>query len=128
MNSTAKNIRTVVQQYTDGWLSADRQMILSTLTPDCEIIESHGPHYIGTRSISSWIDTWHNAGGRVVTWEITSFSSFEDAACYEWKFCCIWEGTKDSFSGCTIVTMKDGLISSLREYRMTHAQYRVEPT
>ena len=128
MTITADRIRSVIDQYTEGWITADREKILNSLTPNCEIIESHGPLYVGTASIRAWIDNWHQAGGRVISWDITSFNSFEDGACYEWNFCCLWEEAKDSFSGCTIIKMEDDRIGFLREYRMTHPPYPVGPT
>jgi hypothetical protein len=123
MRTTVAEIRSLAQQYTDGWIAADQDKILSTLSADCDIIESHGPRYRGTSQIKSWIEAWHAAGGKVLNWEIKSFKRFEKGACYEWNFSCRWEGKIDSFSGCTVVELKDSLITSMREYRRTHAPF-----
>jgi uncharacterized protein (TIGR02246 family) len=52
-------VRDLVRTYVTGWRDRDRERILSALTGDCEIIESHGPVYRGKDAVARWSAARH---------------------------------------------------------------------
>ena len=122
-----RQARTLIEDYVDGWKTNDRDRILSSLAPDCVIIESHGPTYRGTDLVRQWIESWFSGGSSVDRWEITSFHSMEDTAVFEWDFECTVGGQQYRLDGISIVEFKDGRISTMREYRRTEFPYEWTP-
>jgi ketosteroid isomerase-like protein len=111
--------RALLQRFIDGWVSADEGAILSTLTDDCRIIESHGPAYQGKEMVRQWIADWHSRGNHIEKWVITSFHKSGDWTIFEWVFVYKSKTTGEAFEGITLAKIKDGKISYLREYRAT---------
>ena len=80
--------RQLVEDYVEGWKQDDPGMILDTLSPDCVVIESHGPTYRGHEVIQKWVVSWFAEGSRIDRWDITNFQSLGDVAVFEWEFVC----------------------------------------
>ena len=121
MNQQVAN--NLVTAYVDGWKYNKPEQVLSTLSPDCLIIESHGPTYQGTHHVSQWITSWFQEGGRIQRWDITSFVYTDNMAAFEWRFECSGSWGTGAFDRATLVRFKDNLISYLREYRCTTPPY-----
>jgi hypothetical protein len=115
--------RTLVMAYVEGWKHNNPETVLETLTPDCLIIESHGPTYSGRDHVRQWITTWFQDGGRIQRWDITSFLWAGDMAAFEWTFECSGSWGTAAFDGATIIRFSGDLIAYLREYRCTTAPY-----
>jgi ketosteroid isomerase-like protein len=113
----------LVETYVDGWRRNDLQNVLSPLSPDCIVIESHGPTFHGIEAIRQWVENWISAGSRIDGWDITSFHFLEDAAAFEWDFECVAGGRHYHIEGVSIVEFSEGKISAVREYRRTEAPY-----
>jgi hypothetical protein len=119
--------RALATAYVEGWKSGDAESVLSTLTPDCLIIESHGPTYAGRDQVRQWITDWFQEGGLIQRWDITSFLWAEDMAAFEWTFECSGSWGTAAFDGATIVRFNGDLIAHLREYRCTTPPYPWTP-
>jgi uncharacterized protein (TIGR02246 family) len=115
--------RQLVEAYVDGWRGNDSRKIVSSLSPDCIVIESHGPTFLGIEAIRQWVENWIAEGSRVDRWDITSFHFLEDAAAFEWDFECIAKGQHYHIEGVSIVEFSEGKISAMREYRRTESPY-----
>jgi uncharacterized protein (TIGR02246 family) len=76
-------VRDLVDTYVAGWRDGDRERILSALTEDCEIMESHGPVYRGSDVVARWVDRWNVEGSRVERCEVTSFTPLPGGAAFE---------------------------------------------
>ncbi len=111
--------RDLVDTYVAGWRDGDRERILSVLTEDCEIIESHGPVYRGKDAVARWVDRWNADGSRVERWEVTSFSPLPGGAVFEWSFSCTVAGVRHELDGVSLVEVHGGRIATMREYRRT---------
>ncbi len=107
----------------DGWRNNDPQKIVSTLSPDCIVIESHGPTYRGPGIVQQWAESWFGEGSKVDRWDITSFHYLEDAAVFEWDFVCIVDENEYQLQGISIVELDDDKIVALREYRRTEIPF-----
>jgi hypothetical protein len=116
----------LILTYVQGWLAADRERILSTLDPDCVIIESYGPTYRGRDMITRWIASWFAPGNIVTRWDITSFFATDEACFFEWTFECRYAGDLDGFEGASLARVNQGKILHLREYAMTTPRYEWE--
>ena len=116
----------LILTYVHGWIAADREQILSTLAPDCVIIESYGPTYRGRDMIARWIDSWFAPGNVVTRWDITSFFALDEACFFEWIFECRYEGDLGGFEGASLARVSQGKIIHLREYAMTAPRYEWE--
>jgi hypothetical protein len=117
----------LIRSYIEGWRAGDRDKILSTLAPECVIIESYGPAYTGVDKIARWIDTWLGAGNTVDRWEVTSLDVAATACFFEWEFECTFAGSRSGFLGASIARFRDERIVSLREYKMTDTPSEWEP-
>ena len=124
MHSTSP--KKLILQYTEGWLAANREQILSTLDPACLIIESYGPTYRGKEMVGRWFDSWFAPGNRVNRWEVTSFYTGDEAYFFEWIFECTYAGQQYNFEGASVARLSQGKITSLREYAMTAPRYEWE--
>ncbi|EFH82464.1 nuclear transport factor 2 family protein [Ktedonobacter racemifer] len=113
----------LILTYVQGWITADREQILSTLDPDCVIIESYGPTYRGSDMIARWIDSWFAPGNVVTRWDITSFFATDETCFFEWNFECRHEGGLGGFEGASLARVSQGKIIHLREYAMTAPRY-----
>ena len=111
--------RQLVEAYVEGWRENDLPMITSTLSPDCLVIESHGPTYRGIDTVREWVESWIAAGSIVDRWDITSFHFVEGTAIFEWSFECTADGEHYSLDGISVVEFADDRIVALREYRRT---------
>ncbi len=114
--------KTLIQSYMDGWKMGDQAKILTSLSANCVIVESHGPTYRGIEIIKKWIIEWTRSN-KIENWDLTSFYSFDNMICCEWDFSYIGKETKEKFSGITIAQIDHGKIAWLKEYRMTAAPY-----
>jgi len=113
----------IIQKYVNGWKTNDRDKILSVLTEDCIIIESHGPTYTGKKAISRWIDDWIHKGNVVNQFDILSYYWSKDVVFVEWIFECTVNDKIHRIEGCSIFKFRDGAISFIREYRTTKLLY-----
>jgi hypothetical protein len=114
-----RRVRDLVDAYVAGWRDGDRERILSVLTEDCEVIESHGPIYGGEDAVARWVDRWNADGSRVERWEVTSFSPLPRGAVYEWSFACTVARMRHELDGVSLVEVHGGRIVTMREYRRT---------
>jgi ketosteroid isomerase-like protein len=112
-----------LQEYIEGWRRHDIGAVLSTLTPDCVVVECYGPTYRGRTRVQEWMQAWLGAGGRVDDWTITSSGAAPDLAVAEWVFTCTYGGDTATFEGASVARIEDGRISYLREYATTADRY-----
>jgi hypothetical protein len=118
-----QDARLLIETYVDGWRNNDLEKIINTLSPDCLIIESHGPAYRGIGHVREWIKSWIHERSTVERWDITSFISFESSAVFEWGFECTAGGEHYHLDGISIVELGDDKIIAMREYRRTEFPY-----
>ncbi|HEV2524559.1 MAG TPA: nuclear transport factor 2 family protein [Gammaproteobacteria bacterium] len=118
-------VHNLVQQYINGWRENDLPMILSCLTEDCIVIESHGPTYHRMSDIEQWFEFWLKAKSKIKKWDISSFNFCESkkTAFVEWDFSCISNDIEYAFPGISVIQFVDEKISFIHEYRMTHKAY-----
>lgn len=115
----------LVQRYITGWKENDLTIILSCLTNDCVIIESHGPTYCGIADIECWFQFWLAANSTVTQWDIRSFNFCEPqtTAYVEWDFTCISNNVEHTLRGISVIRFSEKKIAFIHEYRMTHLAY-----
>ncbi len=113
----------LVHCYVEGWKTGDREKILSTLNPECVVIEFYGPTYRGVEMVGRWIASWFAPGNRVTRWDITSLYIVDETCFFEWTFECIYMGDTSGFEGTSIARLQDRKISFLREYAMAAPRY-----
>ncbi len=113
----------LVETYVEGWRRNDLVKIVGTLSPNCIIIESHGPTYRGIKLVQQWVESWIAEEGRVDRWDITTFHFLGDVAVFEWDFECTAAGQHYHLEGISIVEYADDKIVALREYRRTEFPY-----
>jgi hypothetical protein len=118
-----KAAQQLVEDYVEGWRNNDPDKIECTLTPDCIVIESHGPTYRGTAIIRQWVESWFAEGSRIDRWVITSFHYLDDAAVFEWDFVCTVDEKEYQLQGISIIEFDTDRIAALREYRRTEISY-----
>ncbi len=116
-----------MEDYVEGWKRNDPGMIRDTLSPDCVVIESHGPTYRGPAIVGQWVGSWFAEGSRIDRWDITSFHYLDHAAVFEWDFVCIVDEREYQLQGISIVEFADGKIVALREYRRTELPFEWSP-
>lgn len=123
-----KNNFQLIQQYINGWKQNDLAMIISCLTENCTIIESHGPTYHGIADIENWFKFWLAANSQITKWDIVSFYFCEKkhTAFVEWDFSCISNQVEYNLPGISIVKFFAQKIAFIHEYRMTHPAYTWE--
>jgi hypothetical protein len=56
----------LVQQYMNGWKQNNLPLIISCLTKNCIVIESHGPTYHGIEAIERWFQFWVEAKSTII--------------------------------------------------------------
>lgn len=124
MHMNEKQACLLVGDYVDGWVQADINRIIGSLSDSCKIIESHGPTYTGKEQVKRWAEEWFQTG-KVDEWSIDSFfySGIHNTAFFEWKFTCTIDGRTDSFEGASVFQFENDKISQLHEYRMTHPAF-----
>lgn len=120
---TRGNAYKLVKLYVDGWKENNSAKILSSLSPGCKIIESHGPIYKGRNKVQKWIEVWIKSGGKVNRWDVISFYFEADTAIFEWIFDCVVNKKPSRVEGISIVHFQDNKINYLREYRMTKPSF-----
>ncbi len=113
----------VVVTYIAGWREHDPARVLSTLDPDCVIVESYGPVYRGTARVAQWLDAWFGDSNTVDRWEITSLLAGTGEVMIEWRFACTWHGQPAAFEGASVARLKGDKIVYLREYVTTAPLY-----
>lgn len=121
--------RHLLVTYIEGWKSGNQEKILSPLTEDCLIIESHGPTYRGKEKIKQWITYWNQTGGQIKKWDLYSFYSLKNELFAEWFVDLFYDYGRahEAFQGLTIAHVSQGKISCLKEYRMTADPYEWIP-
>lgn len=126
MSISCQFARKLIQQYVDGWKENNLNKIISCLTSDCTVIESHGPTYYSVEDIKKWFSFWLQGNGKVEKWEIASFYFIEteQTALFEWDFSCVSQGVKYHLPGISVVRFIKDKISFIHEYRMTHKAYK----
>ncbi|MDA8204905.1 MAG: nuclear transport factor 2 family protein [Thermaerobacter sp.] len=116
-------MRTLLEQYVEGWKSRHIEAVLSTLANDCVVTECYGPVYKSHDRVRQWMATWFAAGGRVLEWDIRSFVGGRNAAAIEWTFRCWWREDEFAFDGASVARFDGGKIATLREYTTTAPLY-----
>lgn len=118
----------LIHKYINGWKKNDLPMILSCLSENCIIIESHGPVYNGISNVEDWFNFWLEAKSTIEKWDILSiyFCKKEKTAFVEWDFSCISNGAQYSLPGISVIKFDEQKISFIHEYRMTHQAYTWE--
>ncbi len=116
-------MRTLLNQYVEGWISSRIEPMLNTLTNDCVITECYGPVYKGHDRVRQRMETWFAFGGRVLQWDILSCVGGKNSAALEWMFRCWWQECESSFDGASIVWFGDEKIKVLRECTTTAPLY-----
>jgi ketosteroid isomerase-like protein len=119
--------RALITAYVEGWRAGDADRVLSTLTSDCLVIESHGPTYRGAGLVREWLTSWFADGGGIPRWDITSVVRDGDSAAFEWVFTATGSWGEATFDGATVVRFRDDRICYLREYRCTEPPYDWHP-
>lgn len=114
-----------INQYFEAWLNQDVSLLLSVVDENIIVKECYGPIYKGKRAIEKWFAEWNSGTNKVLRWEPTSFIYDSDLAeaAVEWSFQCLFDDKECEFYGSSIITFKDELIISLREYEMKKDQY-----
>lgn len=120
---TTSQAKKHIQTYVNGWKANDAKIILKPLSPNCKIIESHGPIYTGIETIRKWIEVWLRSEGEVTRWDITSFSFIDAVATFEWTFACEVNKKEYYIEGISVVHFQNNKISYIREYRTTKSTY-----
>jgi ketosteroid isomerase-like protein len=69
----AEHAKKLIHLYIDGWKENNEEKIISVLSDDCIIIESHGPRYKGKQQVRDWVTVWKEMKGKVLSWDIVSF-------------------------------------------------------
>lgn len=120
-----KDAFNLIEQYVNGWKQNDLALIISCLTENCVVIESHGPTYHGIADIENWFEFWLKAKSRIIKWEILSFyfCEKEQTAFVEWNFVCISNNIEYTLPGMSVVKFTEQRIAFIHEYRMTHQAY-----
>ncbi len=113
----------LVEQYVEGWKTNNPNDILSALSHECVIRESHGSTYRGKELVKEWVEGWIIAGNTVESWDVANFVYDGGLASFEWDFECTVEGEKKRLLGASIVRFEGNKIAEMREYRMTHAPF-----
>ncbi|GHO56103.1 hypothetical protein KSB_45780 [Ktedonobacter robiniae] len=107
----------LIRAYVDGWKEHNPAKILSTLHPDCVLIESQGQAIRGAHKIIREVEkriAGEYGPWKINRWDITTLVVANELCFLEW----IFEAHK-SFEGASLVRFKEGKISSVREYRTT---------
>lgn len=107
------------QSYINGWINGDKELIVSTLCEDCVITESHGPRYIGLKSIEGWIKDWFARNNLVNRWNVSSFYFADENSFFEWSFDCSFENITYDFEEASLATFKDSKLLAINKYRRT---------
>lgn len=114
--------RYLIQSYINGWKQLDLSLVLSPLSENCVIIESHGPTYQGVEEVKRWINCWIKTGSKVMRWDLRSFYFLEKekTAFCEWDFYCIANQREYVLAGASLVKFSSEKIVLIHEYCMTH--------
>lgn len=113
----------LIKMYVDGWKGHEVDKVLTTLTKECVIIESHGASYYGTEHVAKWMNHWFGEKNIVNRWEVVSFSYENQTATFEWDFECTVHNKIHEFFGISLVKFNEEKISHIHEYRMTGDPY-----
>lgn len=113
-----------IQQYMQGWLTQNEEMLLATLSPKIHIIESYGPEYQGLAEVQRWFRIWHTRG-QVLRWDALHFLHQDEEAVVKWHFVCCYDGNTSGFDGLSLVRFAaDGRILSIEEYQSKADHHR----
>ena len=111
----------VVRDYVQGWKEQNGAKVLSTLHPDCVLIESDGAIIRGAKAIIRSLErriAGEYGPWKIDRWDINTLAASGELCFLEWTF----EG-RHSFEGASVVRFKDAKIIHLREYRTTQPLY-----
>ena len=124
MDAASKQRERSIQQYMQGWLTQNENMLLETLSPGVHIIESHGPEYEGLSEVRQWFRTWHTAG-QVLRWDALCFLHQGEETVVKWCFECRYDGHVDGFDGLSLIRFSpDGRILAIEEYQSKALHHR----
>lgn len=104
-----------IRAYVEGWKEYNTTKILSTLDPECVLIESDGEIFRGAQKIISEVEkriAGEYGPWKISRWDITTLAVADELCFLEW----IFEGQR-SFEGASLVRYKNDKISYVREYR-----------
>lgn len=107
----------LIRTYIDGWKEYNPAKILSTLDPDCVLIESDGQLFRGAHQIIRSVQkriAGEYGPWKISRWDITTLVVAESLCFLEWTF----EGP-GSFEGASLVRYTEDKIRSVREYCTT---------
>jgi hypothetical protein len=108
----------IILQYIDGWKESNITKILSSLSDNCIIIESHGPMYEGRDKVKKWAEQWL-LNGKVIKWDVKSEYVVDNTIIFEWVFQYSSKGKAEIIDGITVAKFKKNKINYLREYKTT---------
>lgn len=113
--------RGLIQVYIDGWKQNSLSQIISPLSKDCLIVESHGSTYRGMDEVKHWVASWIEAHSKVLYWDLRSFYFSENAktAFCEWDFACMINHKDCVLAGASVIRFSGDQIITIHEYRMT---------
>jgi len=118
----------LIRRYFQGWLQQDVSLVLNTLSPGIQVIESYGPVYDGIDEVSHWFNDWHTRRekGKVTRWDIfkVMYDEVQRMAAVEWDFECIYDGNFGSFLGASLFCFDDTKVTCIQEYKMEKEHYR----
>lgn len=107
----------LIRTYIDGWKEYTPTKILSTLDPDCVLIESDGQIFRGAHQITREVEkriAGEYGPWKISRWDITTLVVAGELCFLEWTF----EGPQ-SFEGASLVRYTEDKIRSVREYCTT---------
>jgi ketosteroid isomerase-like protein len=120
---TSSHAHDLIHEYVDAWKAGDAARVVRVLTPDCEVIESHGPTFTGRDDVRSWIEDWNQRSSAVIRWDLHEIVHGGARASVEWRFECVDRQTHYLIDGISMFEFCDGLIAKIREYRRTEIPY-----
>jgi hypothetical protein len=103
--------------YANAWVAHDVDAIVALLTDDVVITTPHGTRISGATAVREWVAGFFASGAIVDDWTVRCLVTGEARAGYEWTFSRTIDCDRRSFDGASILTVRDGKIATLSEYR-----------
>ncbi len=113
----------LITTYIDGWKRNEVNAILSSLSENCSIVESHGPRFEGKQEVKQWVEEWIARKSKVIEWEIESHIHENEKSAITWSFRCNDRGTEHAISGASLIRFHEDRIAEIFEYMRTQEPY-----
>lgn len=114
----------LIRTYVDGWKEHNPTKILSTLDPDCVLIESQGQIFRGAHRIIHEVEkriAGEYGPWKISRWDITTLVVAGSLCFLEWTF-----EAHRSFEGASLVRYTEDKIRFVREYRTTQPLWEAD--